>query len=552
MATQETQNASAVRAAVLALCLLMVISRSASLATSETFNTKSIVPLVTRELFERNITVCEDSLCHNRSQRNKPSSKDALDRNCYCDETCGMFGDCCLDSLAVNSPPREDISCLRLRNYLGVYVVSRCPDEWPQDGTRQRCETPSVPANDPLLGLPVTSPHTRMTYRTAACARCHTDTRDAVLWSPRVECPGIRPGHEGRDLMSTLKRSDDGGWSVTVVEDSKESSYQCTLSLDMPQKLQDIVRACVPAVSHCEDDEIVSSIAALCERYTAFVYDSGRSSEGAKEVGHVYKNPHCALANGVAPENITCNWNSMVEEPEEAIYSASSLVLNITNSKGDNDGNSTYICSDNRVWDPFLYKCRDLFSNVAHSMVGEVRTPSTSLNSWYASSGSANVSNDVKKRFQLMPCTKFVIYTNEFQKMDDGSVYVDIYYRQYSVDEYEYVGNNIAVCSEMIGFTNSSDPFSIIAMVFVSASIVCLCCHLVVFSLLPKLRNLPGKNLACFCVTLLVAYACYLAKPFPKIGSRGCNVLAITMYTSCVASLLWTNVMAFDVFTTLR
>ena len=552
MTEQMSPNDRAVIGVFLALHVVTVLSRSASLAATEPVIVAEIVSVVTRDLLERNVTACDGRSCRGRfSERKQWSSDDTVIHSCYCDKDCGTFSDCCLDSLDTYSHPREDITCMPLRSPVGVYVVSQCPDGWPQDETRQRCEMHDVFADDPVSGLPVTSLHTRMTYRNAACAQCHADVSDAVLWPASVECPGLRPGQEGREVASTLRRNNAGAWGVTLIEAGEERFHRCSVSVELPHNLHDIVRTCLPMVSDCAENGNGPQATALCRMYTAIAYDSGRSRDIAEEVDHLYKNPHCAICNGVAAENITCDWNSYDEE--ETIEPAFlSFVLNITNSKSDNSSKRADICPGTSLWDPFLHKCRDLFCEAGRSMVGDICTPDAALINFKSSFTYGSVFNDVNKRLRVIPCTKYVIFADEFEKMDDGSVYVIIYDRHYSPDQYEYVGNNIAVCSKLVGFSNLSDTPSIISVIFVFASIVCLCCHLVVFSLMPKLRNLPGKNLASLCVTLLVAYVCCLASPLPEIGSRSCRALAIAIYTAFTASFLWTNVMAFDVFTTLR
>ena len=43
-----------------------------------------------------------------------------------------------------------------------------------------------------------------------------------------------------------------------------------------------------------------------------------------------------------------------------------------------------------------------------------------------------------------------------------------------------------------------------------------------------------------------------MAAPFQEAGTGGCRALGIIMYTAFIASFLWMNVMAFDVFIALR
>ena len=149
-------------------------------------------------------------------------------------------------------------------------------------------------------------------------------------------------------------------------------------------------------------------------------------------------------------------------------------------------------------------------------------------------------------------CPKIYLAPDVFVDRGDGSVVVEEYQRVYGPGEFEIREGELAICATSSNFRKFDDALTIMSLVFLAASIFCLCCHLVLFCLVPDLRNLSGKNLASLCVCLLIGYICFVTSPFETPGSGGCRALGIVMYTAFIASFFWMNVMAFDVFITLR
>ncbi len=83
-----------------------------------------------------------------------------------------------------------------------------------------------------------------------------------------------------------------------------------------------------------------------------------------------------------------------------------------------------------------------------------------------------------------------------------------------------------------------------------SVSILLLCVHLVMFAMVDNLRNLPGKNLASFCVALLLEYASTILSVALK--GMACYVNEIAAYYFIMASAFWMLTMSYDVWQTLR
>ncbi|KAF0290301.1 hypothetical protein FJT64_011517 [Amphibalanus amphitrite] len=191
-------------------------------------------------------------------------------------------------------------------------------------------------------------------------------------------------------------------------------------------------------------------------------------------------------------------------------------------------------CNDTSFRNGFSLKYRDCIHKMKLSSGVDASEFTNVLLDSTAQAKDNKTLNDATKRKHQVPCVKYLLFADEFELHDDGTVYAISQDRHYSPDEYEHIGENVAICSKIAGFGKIGDTISIIALVFVSASMLCLCLHLAAFCLVPKLRNLPGKNLASFCVALLLSYTCLLAGPFPEVGSSSCRALAIIIYIAFI------------------
>ncbi|KAF0304441.1 G-protein coupled receptor Mth2 [Amphibalanus amphitrite] len=265
----------------------------------------------------------------------------------------------------------------------------------------------------------------------------------------------------------------------------------------------------------------------------------GRSSPRAGEYRHVYRNRHCALCNGIPPDKLQCG--RLLDIPMLGGEGMSfSVLFDFSDRSGSDDVGAVDVCKGTSVWDPFFQKCREVFCDNGQLLDGDTCAPKNK---------PATSSTDFTP-FQY--CPKFYLSPNEFENRSDGSVYVQLYDQRYAEGEFELRDGELVVCSKSGDFSKFDAALGTLSLVFVVVSIVCLCCHLALFWLVPEQRNLPGKNLAALCACLLVGYICFVAASFQEPASEGCRTLGVVMYAAFMASFFWMNVMAFDVFMSLR
>ncbi|XP_045459307.1 probable G-protein coupled receptor Mth-like 3 [Melitaea cinxia] len=90
-----------------------------------------------------------------------------------------------------------------------------------------------------------------------------------------------------------------------------------------------------------------------------------------------------------------------------------------------------------------------------------------------------------------------------------------------------------------------------VSFVIITISSVCLALTLIVYSVLPELRNLHGRTLICHVSMMLLACACLARVQHSAVEDyRLCTLLGYGIYFGFVAAFSWLNVMCFDIWYT--
>ena len=108
-------------------------------------------------------------------------------------------------------------------------------------------------------------------------------------------------------------------------ECGRRNSTLCFRYILPPKKLQKVLRRCIPAVSKCPSDWTDQEIAQACDKYTARVKDASKSNSRAEKYGHIYRNAHCAVCNGVSYKNMKCG--TLLNVPDTESVSPGSVSL---------------------------------------------------------------------------------------------------------------------------------------------------------------------------------------------------------------------------------
>ncbi|CAH1397221.1 unnamed protein product [Nezara viridula] len=214
-----------------------------------------------------------------------------ISSRCFCDPECVKYGDCCLDRAPFPRQRSNKVfSCVPLSLNMSIYAVSNCVsgEEW-----RDLCEkeTYSQP-QEYYQDIPVYSNLTGLHYANYYCALCEPGLLKALL--------------KGADVIELPKHSMKCSHNITIKMLRKHGKYQkgkliwkvghgfCAFSQTEMLKHG---RPCIPSISTCPLDSD-PQVAAKCAAYSLLITESNK----------VYRNPHCALCNGVNKSNMFCKY----------------------------------------------------------------------------------------------------------------------------------------------------------------------------------------------------------------------------------------------------
>lgn len=455
---------------------------------------------------------------------------DWKERNCLCDADCARYGDCCLDSphfvAAQQRRGAASFSCVELRQFGGIYMLTSCPPEWGDAGTRTRCEEASP--RDPVASMPVTSHRTGLTYRNAHCALCHGDLRpgSSDVWAPRLECPalvqGLAPNLTRSEVSRSLRyESEHDAWVLRVPSDNGTRAFNCNIDPVLPDTAEHVVRRCPTGVIRtCSVNWTNADVRNRCEAYTALVFFQNDA----------YRNAHCAICNNVPVQNLACiRASSRVHDyTREFSPKAFAVLFDLNGESGDTLGKTRACPSLDQLYDPFFRRCRDVVCSTdglnlqAGQCVGVLPPPDSTEDypvNDVNSSAIVDGTHDAKSS-HFQSCPKFLLDPQEYEVLQNGTVFVPLYRRSYlSTDFLIREDGLLEICTdEGIEFVDKFNPYmGYVTIAGLGVSIVFLVLHLTAFALLPELRNLSGKNLASLCLSLLAAYCAFIIGQFLEV-----------------------------------
>lgn len=167
---------------IIVICLL-------SSSSGETYKFLQIVEQC------RNFSMCNGTK-HQLEDLNLSEIK-KLDCPCYacsCLQNCSLYGNCCPDRVQPDVVPLY--TCFpfyighnehkKERDYKGVLVMNRCPENTLHPREAKKCHSPTDPTN--IFNPPVTSLTDQVVYKNKHCARCN-GVSDYIAWSVHLQCP---------------------------------------------------------------------------------------------------------------------------------------------------------------------------------------------------------------------------------------------------------------------------------------------------------------------------------------------------------------------------
>ena len=249
----------------------------------------------------------------------------------------------------------------------------------------------------------------------------------------------------------------------------------------------------------------------------------------------MYKNPHCALCNfiNVTDVNFSCpTYKNCGRRTRFRHLPRSFSVLMDFSAK---------TCSKGEIYDPFEKNCQQVQCGSLYKLKRKrcVR----------------------KRNFEILgssalnrSCLTKIVPEDEYSVIDEETVIVNSSGKIYRHGEYEFFNNtDLIVCNEkiklLIGMVVVHRWTTLIVL---SLSLICLGFHMMIYGLLPKQRNLPGRVLLCLSICLFIAHFLFLIENYLNRFKATCLVVGIFLHYFYLCSFCWTNAMSFDIYLTFR
>jgi len=371
-------------------------------------------------------------------------------------------------------------------------MVKSCPFTWEEEGTRSKCEnyTRTI-RSEPILGLPVTSNATNITYVNYHCAKCNgdLDINKTIRWKLAVTC-GENFSLPLPNINEIMKEAtyDDFMFKPKFAN----ASYRtCHLFVWRPIRL---LRRChLKTVVTCPSSWHNETVREQCEAYTSLVF---------RRKSKPFRNPHCATCNSVPDRLMKCEKDDMEIEtgfPEMFDFS----------DKSSDDVGLTILCpNENEAYDVTAKVCRpfSLEKFVIQKSDNCSGNFSCDFNECLIFSREEYILND--------NCTVEVIPHNTLYGKGKFRITED--YKLVLVAEYLKAGLKF------------DGPITYLTYIGLGVSVGFLFLHLVVFATNPALRNISDKILASLCTALLVAYGASIIGVLLNVGSKLCHFQSIS------------------------
>lgn len=155
-------------------------------------------------------------------------------------------------------------------------------------------------------------------------------------------------------------------------------------------------------------------------------------------------------------------------------------------------------------------------------------------------------------------CQRIVLVeSHDYYVLENDSIVLNKTGEIINPDQYEQLINengteSVQICANQTlqdYYFKYSSGQRFLSDICLGISIVCLAIHIGIHLVLPKLRNLPGKNLLSLSCALFLAQLLFLTAIGARmeLGYELCAALAVLTHWSYLAAFFWMNVMGFDI-----
>lgn len=437
-----------------------------------------------------------------------------------CSEDCVIYGDCCFDSKYYDSAQQRravsSFKCINFKEVGNIYVKQDCPSAWENMEIRRKCEKlPHQTFKDPLLMTPVTNIRNNITYGNIFCAVCNNDNsslKDLNFWKLGFDClhnikelPNINQ-QEFIENHSSFNESDGGYWQVLI----KNKYYRCDLTPILEHTLLPRTRNCVDWIKTCPATWNKKDTRDRCESHSLVVYHEDK----------MYRNTFCAICNNVLVQNLNCTKSESITSRMPNFIEHTVSSFSILFDFGKSLVEKCQPCQKGEIYNSLTKRCEYLmFEN---------------------------------EDLNMCNCSRVKLNKSEFNFVNKG-IYVHKYQKTYIPNDYRRIDDSVEICLEnaKTSYLLKDKPyFHIITTFGIGISIICLCVHLITFTIVKELRNLAGRNLASMCAALLIAYLSFIFGN--EFKGKLCSLNAIGTYYFFLAAFSWMLIISFDIWRSLK
>ena len=471
-------------------------------------------------------------------------------KNCYCDDLCKTFEDCCPNHMVsdvVNAPSVDLFECEvipEIGNSFGVFYVNRCSPEWSDEEIKTLCETRQY-GDDVLLGLPVSENGTDILFKNMYCAFCN-QRYDFQFWKPEMTCE--------------VSKNDTTNYTISSITGCKMVFLPPSRDIVLKYRkcpLQGIIQSCPP-------DVINEEVIYRCEQgNTSYVFAALQT----------FKNIACAECHGIPTNRILCEPAEVttlslvppMPKDKRKWYSFRVLV-DFNSEEGEfgelskeTDLKFSEMCSDEEIYDPFTEKCRKIFC-IPPRIAVKGKCIITEANETFILSKTLspnffNVSTIIRPN-----CTLIKLNQSEYDFRNNSQIYVYATQKLYNDSEYYQIGLDLFICHsdlpscesgcETINVFYSDVIESYVSLISLIISLTALAFNFFVYICFSQLRNTPGKILMCLIISLFFAQLFFLIAPQFEEYGIACTLSAIVVHFFYMAAFCWMNVIALDLWMT--
>lgn len=428
-----------------------------------------------------------------------------------------------------------------------IYMISRCPKRWDGKDIRDKCEVKTGKIKDYRDQIPVLSKNTNVTYKNMHCAICNEDT-NLAKWNVTISCDD---GSVTKDMFSSDKYINSKNYLPKRHQWWFEHGHimiKCSLRIDQfklggkyAEKYN--ARVCKPVIKTCLKEWTGSEEETKCKEFASYRYFSQR----------VYKNEHCAACNNISAEFLSCIFRPPNRQRTYAsvpywhrTHSTFNILFDFNILSGDHVAVPESKCPIGEIFDPLKKKCISVHCGRLYKSV------------------DGKCTRDFKTKYLnnslASDCHTTSLLPEEYTILQNESVWVNNTNMLYAIGEYELgAPRNDSSMELLICVEEEYDEFlkfswlqGLVSTICHYVSIICLLLHISVYALLPKMRNLPGKNLLSLSVSLLFAQLLFLYGIDSQATLIFCSMLSVAMHFFFLAYFFWMNVMALDICFTFK